>query len=42
MTRDVKWADWKITDLEETLKIFRDEHDAYLVPGIEEDNITKL
>ena len=39
MTRDVKWADWKITDTEETLKIFCEAHEEYFVPGIEDDNI---
>ena len=35
MTRYVNWADWKITDPAETLKIFREAHKEYLVPGIE-------
>ena len=39
MTRDVKWADWKITDTAETLKMFRESYKGYLVPGIEEEII---
>ena len=39
MTRDVKQADWKITDPEETLKMFRDAHEEDLVTGIEEEKI---
>ena len=39
-TRDVKWADWKMTDTAETLKMLRDAHKEYMVLGIEEDNIT--
>ena len=39
MTRDVKWADWRMTDPEETLKIFCDAQKEDLVPGIEEDKI---
>ena len=39
MTRDVKWANWKMNDPEETLNMFREENKEYLVPGIEEDNI---
>ena len=34
MTRDVKWADWKMTNTEETLKMFREEDKEDLVPGI--------
>ena len=40
MTRDVKWADCKITDPEETLKMLREAHKEGLVKGIEENNIT--
>ena len=40
MTRDVYWAEFKITGSAETLKVFRDMHEEYLVPDIEEDNIT--
>ena len=42
MTWDVKWTDWKMTDPSETLKMFRDAHEEYLVPGIEKDKITTL
>ena len=41
MTRDVKWADWKMTDSAENLKMFREADKEYLVLGIEEDVITK-
>ena len=34
MTRDVKRAEWKMTDPSETLKMFRDTHKGYLVSGI--------
>ena len=40
MKTDVKWEEWKITDPGETLKMFRDPHKEYLVPGIKEDKIT--
>ena len=39
MTRGVKWSEWKMTHPAETLKMFRDILEEYLVPGIEEDNI---
>ena len=39
MTRDVKWADWKMTDPADTLKMFRESNKEDLVPGIEEDII---
>ena len=39
MTRDVKWADWKIIDPVETFKIFRKASKEYQVPYIEEDII---
>ena len=42
MTWDVKWTDWKMTDPSETLKMFRDAHEEYLVRGIEKDKITTL
>ena len=35
MTKDIKWEDWKMTDPEETLKIFRKVHKKYLVSGID-------
>ena len=38
--RDVKWADWKITDPTETLKMSRKAHKEYFVPVIEEVIIT--
>ena len=41
MSRDVKWEGWKITDPAETLKMFREAHKEDLVPGVEEDMITK-
>ena len=34
MTRGVKWADWKMTNPAETLKMFRKAEKEYLVPGI--------
>ena len=34
LTRDAKWAGWKNTDPEETLKMFREAHKEYLVPSI--------
>ena len=39
MTRDVKWADWKMIDSAETLKMFRKAHKEDFLPGIEEDII---
>ena len=39
MTRDIKWADWKMTYLVETLKMFRKANKEYLVPYIEEDKV---
>ena len=39
MTRDVKWADRKMTNPAETLKMFHKAHKEYLLPGIEEDII---
>ena len=39
MNRDVKWADWKITNPADTLKMFCEADKEYLVPGIEEDVI---
>ena len=39
MTRDIKWADWKINDPAETLKMIHKANKEYLVPGIEEDII---
>ena len=34
ITRDVKWVDWEMTDPVEILKMLREEHTEYLVPGI--------
>ena len=34
MTRDVTWADWKMTNPAETLKMFREAEKEDLVPGI--------
>ena len=34
ITRAVKWADWKITEPEDTLNLFRESHKYDLVPGI--------
>ena len=39
MTRDIKWADFKMTNPAETLKISRNAEKESLVPGIEEDII---
>ena len=38
LTRDIKWAEWKMTDPEKTMKMFHDSNKYYLVPGIEEYN----
>ena len=35
MTRYIKWAEWKMTEPAETMKIFRDSNEVDLVPGIE-------
>ena len=35
MKRDVKWADWKMTNTEKTLKMFCNAHSKYLVSGID-------
>ena len=35
MTRHDKWADWKMTDEADTLKMFREAHKEYFVPVIE-------
>ena len=40
LTRDVKWGEWNMTNLAETLKMFCDSHEKYLVPGVEEDKNT--
>ena len=40
MNRDVKFADWRKTNPEETMKIFREAEKEDLVPGIEEDIIS--
>ena len=37
MTRDFKWADWKMTNPAETLKMLREADKEDLVPGIEEE-----
>ena len=37
MKRDVKWAERKMTDPAETMKMFRNFHKEYLVLDIEED-----
>ena len=34
MTRDIKWAECKMTDPAETMKIFRDWNKGDIVPGI--------
>ena len=34
MTRDIKWVEWKITDPVETMNIFSDLNEDYIVPGI--------
>ena len=39
MTRNVKWADFKMNDPAETLKMFREAEKEILLPGIEEDII---
>ena len=33
MSRYIKWAEWKMTDPAETVHIFRDSKEEYLVPG---------
>ena len=40
ITRDVKWEEWEMTDPAENLKMFRDTHKKYLVPGKYENKIT--
>ena len=35
MKSDVKWARWKMTDPEETMKMFCDLYEEDFVPGIE-------
>ena len=37
VTRDIKWAEWKLTDPAETMNMFRDSHEECLVPDIYED-----
>ena len=37
LTRDVKWAEWKMTDPAENVKMLRDSHKEDFVPGIDED-----
>ena len=37
MTRGVKWSECKMKDPAETLNVFRDSQEEYLVPGIDED-----
>ena len=39
MTRGIKWADWKLTDIAETLKMLHDTHKIYFVAGIQENKI---
>ena len=39
ITRDVKWANWKMTNPVDTLNMFRGENKEDLVPCIEEDII---
>ena len=39
ITRDVKWADWKMNDPAETLNVFRKAHKEDLVLSTEEENI---
>ena len=39
ITRDIKWADWKMTNTTDTLKMLREAEKEDLVPGIEEDII---
>ena len=40
MNRYSKWADWKMTDPAETLKMFREAEKEDFIPGIEEDFIS--
>ena len=37
MTSYIKWAECKIIDPAETMKMFRDSNKQYLVPGVEEE-----
>ena len=39
MPRDIKSEEWKMTDSEETLKMFWEAHKEYFVLGTEKDNI---
>ena len=40
MSRDIKWAEWKTIDPEETMKMFFYLNEEDLVPRIEEDKTT--
>ena len=40
MSSDIKWAESKITDPEETMIMSHDQNEDDLVPSIEEDNTT--
>ena len=40
MSRDIKWAESKMTDPEETMIMSHDQNEDDLVPSIEEDNTT--
>ena len=36
MSRYINWEEWKIINLEETMKMFRTMNKRNLIPGIEE------
>ena len=40
MTRDVKWADCKMTNPDDALNMFRKALKEYFIPGIEKDIIS--
>ena len=42
MKRDVKWEEWKMTYPSENLKLFRDQHEKYLVLYIDKYNTPTL
>ena len=41
MSRDIKWAEWKTKNPEETIKMFHNSNEDDIVPVIEEEKTTK-
>ena len=39
MTKDFNWENWKMTNIGETLKRFRETDKEYLLPVIQKDTI---